>query len=252
MPSGTSGSGEATSEGPQGAGKQNRDGKPSLRKQNACNWNIGTFTINGNSSPEQLRLFLDIYKEDFKERAKGGKPLSKEEEELAEKLARDIIEKEGKQVFVVTRKTSKIVETSPGKLEAKDVHVPIGFTIFWLKFAGHMESSDMVYHTDRLFICENMRRMGLGTEMILRNWAKVYKECPSLAYASFHDPFHFCTGYVLESMKSKGLVSQVQRRMFNNDYFVQLKPEAIPDETVLIDSGSPEKGGEKKKGEQRK
>ena len=249
MPSGTSGSGDATSEGPQGAAKENRDGKPSLRKHEVCNWNIGTFTINGSSSPEQLRLFLDIYKEDFRERAKGGKPLTKEDEELAEKLAREIIEKEGKQVFVVTRKTSKIVETESGGKKAVDVHVPIGFTIFWVKLAGHMESSDMVYHTDRLFISENMRRMGLGTEMILRNWAKAYRECPSLAYASFHDPFHFCTGYVLESMKSKGLVSQVQRRMYDNDYFVQLKPEALPDETVLFSAEeSPKPAKAKRKG----
>lgn len=184
---------------------------------------LNSFILEDLNNPKHLKLFFEVYKEDYREHLKKGELLSDDEEERTKRLAREIIEEEGKQVCVVTTVKEK-------------KEIPIGFIVFWLEFHGWMHSPDIVFHTDRVFVRKEFREQGFGSKMILRNCCTVLRDYPTLAYACFRDPFQSPLEFVLKSMEKKDLINEVHKRTKKNDFFVELNHDALLKEAESIGS----------------
>ena len=93
---------------------------------------------------EQLRLFQEIFKEDFKERSNNGRPLTAGQAMRAEKLAKEIISREKKRVCVIATRKMK-----HGK-RSRNIE-PIGFVTFKIRMVAGMNSADTVFEGHRIF-----------------------------------------------------------------------------------------------------
>ena len=76
--------------------------------------------------------------------------------------------------------------------------------------------------------------MGLSTRILLRALGRAYEISPTLRYASLKDPFQFLTPKIVESMRRKGWVGAVEKRMHRNDLFLELNPFVLEEEAGAI------------------
>ncbi len=213
-----------STESPSVEPKVKKHSKSQKLKARAQGIALDSFVLSDLKNAERVRLFQEIFKEDFKERSNEGRPLTAGQAIHAEKLAKEIVSREKKRVCVITVKD---------KMRKKAVE-PIGFVTFNIRMAAGMNSSETVFEGHRIFLKEDYRGLELSPRILLRALGRAHQLSSTLRYASLRDPFQFLTPKIVESMRRRGWVSAVEKRMHRNDLFVELNPFVLEEEARVI------------------
>lgn len=217
MPSRSEKKKKAIIELPPWAEEKKKAMKKGRKKRKARRHLIDSFILKDLSNPERLRLFYDVYAEDFREQVKKRQPLTPKDWSRVERLARAIIESEGKQVFVATIRKRK------GR---RNIDVPIGYIIFWISPSG------LKYYCDRIFIRDKYREMGYGSRITLRSLGRAFLEHPGIEFAVYKDAILYPTENLLNVLKQKGFIKRFEQTA--GDYLTYLDRDVLVKEAEII------------------
>lgn len=200
---------------------------------------MDSFLIKGVTDP-RIRFFYAVYKEDyFSSMPQSGMPkkLIAIEEHRAKDHARYLIKEEGKIIFVAVGRVPTVVPArgNEGEMRGKLVMSlkPLGYISFSF-VRGGTAGEDAMIRCDRIYLAKKFRDLGLATRMVMRCFGRACMLMASLRGAYFEDSVKYRTKDIIEAMRKKGLVEDVEYMTKKGEIRVRIPKAALEKELRVI------------------